>query len=201
MGISAATENNQNVVKINLNRKNITNLTKRQAMAMICTSSVCHIEQAGQHHGGVPELAYRLAQYLGDILPYGEANLLDYILSDALTAWDSVYEEHGARAAYQAYSIKIKELLPLVFNYRVSSKKRLMPYSAAIWNCVTQGVFEWLDDCQLNDVEIEVGQPDSTLTPNEMSLLVSHKIFSRIDMMHWGLPPEGFIEAKEEKGV
>ncbi|MCI2286058.1 hypothetical protein L3081_24865 [Colwellia sp. MSW7] len=200
MDIVQTNEPEQNVIKINFNRKNITNLTKRQAMAMICTSNVCHIEQAGQHHGGVPELAYRLAQYVGNILPFGEANLLDYILSDALTAWDSVYEEQGARVAYQSYCMTIRELLPLVFNYRVSSKKRLMPYSAAIWNCVTQGIFEWLNDCQLNDVEIEMGSYDSTLTPKEMSLLVSHKVFSRIDMMHWGLPPEGFIDTKKEGG-
>lgn len=201
MVIKNIQESNSRVVRVNFNRKNITGLTKKQLMTMICPSNACYIEQAGQHHVGVPELACRLALYIGNILPFGETNLLDYILSDALTSWDSVYEDQGTRAAYQAYTLTIKELLPLVFNYRVSSKKRLMPYSSEIWNCVRQGVFEWLEDCQLNDVEIEIGKHNSTLTPNEMSLLVSHKVFSRLDMMHWGLPPEGFLEAKKSKGA
>jgi hypothetical protein len=183
--------NENHVIKVAFDKKLSTKITKKQALGMLCSSNYLHVEQAAQQHSGISDVAYRLAKYIGNQLPYGEVNLLDYILSDALTAWESFYEEHGARAAYHAYCLTIKELLPLVFNYRVRSKKRLMPYNASIWNCVSDNIYEWVSQCQVNEVEIEIGQVDSRLTQSEMSLLVSHNVFSRIDMMQWGLPPEG----------
>lgn len=182
---------NEGVIKVSFDKYVSPKMTKKKALALICSSNTHHVEQAAHQHSGVMEVACRLAQYMGNKLPYGESNLLDYILSDALTSWESFYEERGSRAAYQAYCLTIRELLPLVFNYRVRSKKRLMPYNASIWNCVSESIFEWLALCQSNDVEVEVGDIDSRLSQNEMSLLVSHNVFSRIDMMQWGLPPEG----------
>lgn len=154
------------------------------------------IEEIGIQHPGVTRIANSLMEYITNILPYDDVQLIDDILMKALSQWALYYDECGYKVAFTGYCSEVFRQLPRVFNYRVrgmSDKSQFM----TTWDCTQQGIVEWVCEHRIKEITVEPRKIEFNLSHREKAFLISRHVFSRLEMSVFGVPTEGQLSLKD----
>jgi hypothetical protein len=150
------------------------------------------LSKCSHHHSGIIEVAVNLTNYLGNELPLRSTTLLDSILSEALSIWESNVHSTGIDQAYQSFCQHVLTQLPYALDYFVSGIGTIHSNHTYTWDCYAQGYYEWIEAMKITPSTIEIvhAPAEHTLHRASRAFLLAHHVFNRSDFDHLGLASE-----------
>lgn len=157
-----------------------------------------HTDLCGQsiHHNGVLNVACRLANFVGDIIPYGKTTFLEKALSQAMADWHAEFINADIQAAYTAYCLSLFKQIPTVLNYTVTGLNNCKPRVNCSWDCTSMGIIEWMHMNRIAPSELVIAKHSEnwTIDPRDASFLLCSRIFLRQDLKLLGVIDEIHVQ-------
>lgn len=153
------------------------------------------------HNPNILSIAHRLADFMSEFLREDGAPLLDIILAHAMTEWSTRYATEGCNVAYREYCTSIFRDLPKVFGYRVTGKRGVKPFAPVTWDATECGLVQWMSDNHIINLKIELVKNNSAISQREQSFLVANQVFTRNEVLLWGVADVFLQEVLQEQEI
>lgn len=174
---------------------------KRRYQVVINKDIYQELEEMSGHNPNILSIAHRLADFMSEFLREDGAPLLDIILAHAMTEWSTRYATEGCNVAYREYCTSIFRDLPKVFGYRVTGKRGVKPFAPVTWDATECGLVQWMSDNHIINLKIELVKNNSAISQREQSFLVANQVFTRNEVLLWGVADVFLQEVLQEQEI
>lgn len=182
-----------NVKRIPINFSTSKPVNRSLIESVISQDNITHLHEVAAFNGAVMDIGLRLARFFGPNIMEnnGYVTVAECILSHALTAWDATSVTKGTEHAFFAFCESIYDDLPKAFDYSARGKTGSNPRVMSLWDPYSASFYDWITYNRIKQVDVAHKKMKSRFTNRELSMMLSHHVFTRSDLIHWGLPPKG----------